>query len=58
MGKSTIDPDAFATKTFFVTLAGVFLYTAAVYFFVLSDDAPTGTESSVAAGKAAAGDHD
>jgi hypothetical protein len=41
MAKQNTDPDALASKAFYVTILGAILYIAVVFIFVISNNAKT-----------------
>ena len=41
MAKQNVDPDALASKAFFVTILGAILYISVVFIFVIANNAKT-----------------
>jgi hypothetical protein len=41
MAKQNVNPDALASKAFFVTILGAILYIAVVFIFVIANNAKT-----------------
>ena len=41
MAKQNVDPDALASKTFWVTILGAILYIAVVFIFVIANNSKT-----------------
>jgi hypothetical protein len=41
MAKQNVDPDALASKAFFVTILGAILYITVVFIFVIANNAKT-----------------